>query len=83
MRGRHGSGVIAAFSRLAGLFGPSLAGMVLLIVLVLGLGALVVVGYLMIASGTSRRVANVALPLVATGTLVAQLLGSLSFSAGL
>jgi hypothetical protein len=57
--------------------------MILLIVLLLGLAALLVVGYLMIASGTSRRVANGALLLVATGTLLALLLGSLSFSAGL
>ena len=56
--------------------------MILLAVLLLALAALLVVGYSMVASGTSRRVANGALLLVAAGTLAGLLLGSLSFSAG-
>jgi hypothetical protein len=61
----------------------SLAAMILPVLLLLGLAALLVVGYRLIASGTNRRVANGARLLVAAGTLVALLLGSLSFDAGL
>src|SRR3954454_8252007 len=75
--------LVTAVPRLAGPTRRSLAGMILLVVLLLGLAALLVVGYSMIASGTSRRVANGVLVLVAAGTLVALLLGSVSFSAGL
>jgi hypothetical protein len=57
--------------------------MILQVLLLSGLAALLVVGYRLIASGTNRRVANGARLLVGAGTLVALLLGSLSFDAGL
>lgn len=83
MTGREDSTLVTAVRRLAGLPRRTLGSMILLVALALGLAGLLVVGYLMIASGTSRRVANGVLVLVAAGTLVALLLGSLSFSAGL
>lgn len=76
-------GPASAFSAIGRRPARSLAAMILLVVLLLGLAALLVVGYRMIESGTSRRVANGALLLVAAGTLVALLLSSVSFDAGL
>jgi hypothetical protein len=57
--------------------------MILLILVLLALAAFVFVGYRMVATGTSTRVANGVLLLVLAVMLVALFLGSLSFDAGI
>jgi len=57
--------------------------MLLLIVILLALAALSAAGYRMVARGANTRVANGVLLLVLVVALVAILLGSVSFDAGI